>query len=134
MNKPQESMCNPEPKFDQYYSVEFQSINFNSLYQFKLWNLGQESMCVLVKENSGILERLRVGDILNMKYYTTDSNCPTTHQETEIKYIKKEDNGRFRGHFLIGLAILENGNEGEAVKSIDTPPEGPATFKLHHSR
>lgn len=125
-------MYKPESRFDQYYSVEFTAINFTSLYQFKIWNLGPESMCVLVKETSGILEALRVGDRLNMKYYTTDSHCPTTLQETEIKYIKKEDNGRFKGHFLIGLTILENGNEGEAVKSIDTPPEGPAPFKLHH--
>ncbi len=110
-NQAQKSMCNPASKFDQYYSVEFPAKNFHSLYQFKIWNLGPESMCVLVKENSGILELLNVGDRLNMKYYTTDSHCPTTHQETEIKYIKKEDNGRFRGHFLIGLTILENGNE-----------------------
>ncbi len=104
-------MYNPESRGAQYYSVEFPAKNFSSLYQFKIWNLGPESMCVLVKENSGILEQLSVGDRLNMKYYTTDSHCPTTQQETEIKSIKKEDDGRFRGHFLIGLLILENGHE-----------------------
>ena len=94
--------------FDEYYSVEFSIHGHHLPYQFKIWNMAPQSMYVLVNANSKILEVLKVGDVVKPKYYTTDSLCPTKHLETEIKYITKEDHGRFKGHFLIGLAIIEN--------------------------
>ncbi|MBL7175931.1 MAG: hypothetical protein ISS66_08925 [Desulfobacteraceae bacterium] len=76
-------------------------------YQFKIWYMGPESMCLLVKEHSKIIESIKVGDVLNMKYYSADAlNC-TKDIETEIRQIMKDDNGRFKGHFLIGLAASE---------------------------
>lgn len=106
-NKDYENLEKPKMLTDEYYSVEFSTRKSNSLYQFKIWNVLSEIPCVLVKENSEILGCLKVGDIFKMRYYTTDSLCPTTQLDTEIKYIKKEDYGRFKGHFLIGLNLLE---------------------------
>ena len=107
-NKSQESWLSPGIPIDQYYSVEFSSTRDAFLYQFKIWNIMPESMCVLVKENSKILELLKVGDILNMKYYSADPLYPPAYLDTKIRYIKKEDHGRFKGHFLIGIAILDS--------------------------
>jgi len=63
---------------------------------------------VLVKEDSDLLKHLRVGDILDLKYYTTDSSKPIEYLKTEIKHITKDDTGRFKELYLVGLSILKN--------------------------
>jgi hypothetical protein len=47
-----------------------------------------------------------VGNILKMKYYRTGSVNPPESFDTEIKYITKNDSGKFKGHYLMGLDIL----------------------------
>lgn len=102
----------PKGKYDpgiskeQCESVEFSIHGIECLHQFRIWNILPESMCVLVKEDSEILRALKVGDILPLKYYTSDSFRPTVYLDTEIKHIQKEEKGRFKGHYLIGLDIL----------------------------
>ena len=61
----------------------------------------------MVKKDSDLLEHLKVGNILNIKYYPTDSSCPTEYLKTQIKHITKDKQGRFRNHVLVGLFILE---------------------------
>ena len=93
---------------DRYYSVEFSIRDAAYVYQFKIWDISPKGMCVLVKEDSDLLNHLRVGDILDLKYYTTDSSKPTEYLKTEIKHITKDDTGRFKELYLVGLSILEN--------------------------
>ena len=45
-----------------YYSVELSINELEIAYQFKIWNTESTPMCVLVKEDSNILPRLKVGD------------------------------------------------------------------------
>ncbi|MBW1721152.1 MAG: hypothetical protein JRH13_08430 [Deltaproteobacteria bacterium] len=97
-----------EEKFE---SVEFSIQGLQCLHQFRIWNTVPGSMCVLVKENSEILGALKVGDVLPLKYYTGNSGRPTLYLDTEIRHITKEEEGRFKGHYLIGLSILEGGGE-----------------------
>ena len=98
---------------DHFHSVEFSTTGH--IYQFKIWNMAPpESMCVLVREDSEILDSLRVGETLTMKYYTADSLYPIKDLETEIRDIKKKDQGRFKGHFVVGLEIVENGDQKKA--------------------
>jgi hypothetical protein len=96
-----------EPRFpaSQYYSVEFSINGLNMSYQFKIWNMASQSMCVLVREDSEILPRIKVGDILDMRYYTGSSSSPSEDLKTEIRHITKDD-GRFKGHYLVGLSIV----------------------------
>ena len=99
----------PRTIMDQYYSVEFAiGDETPSLYQFKIWNMSPIGMCLLVKEGSDILKSLKVGDIVDMKYYTVEVSKPTNYMKTEIKHITKDDKGRFKGHYLIGISILED--------------------------
>jgi tetratricopeptide (TPR) repeat protein len=64
-------------------------------------------MCFLIKENSDILPRLRVGDILEMKYYSASSAYESEPRKTVIREITRDDQGPFKGHYLVGLEILE---------------------------
>jgi hypothetical protein len=68
---------------------------------------------VLVKEDSNLLNYLKVGDILNLKYYTTDLSSPIEYLKTQIRNIRKGDKGRFKGLYLVGLSIVENQNPNQ---------------------
>jgi hypothetical protein len=90
-----------------FYSVEFAVRDPNLLYQFKIWNNDSENMFVLVKEDSDIVQLLNVGDIFSMKYYSNDQSCPTANIKTVIRNIAKQPCGRFKGHYQVNLALLE---------------------------
>ena len=103
-----ERRSEPRSTIDRYYSVEFSLSGCSFVYQFRIWNISTKGMCVLVKEDSDLLNHVKVGDILNLKYYTTDSSKPIEFLKTEIKHITKDEQGRFKGVYLVGLAILGN--------------------------
>ena len=92
---------------DKYYSVEFAIKNLSYVYQLKLWNISSKGICSLIKENSDILNYLHMGDVLNMKYYPMKSSESAQNKKTEIKHITKYDQGRYKGHCLVGILILE---------------------------
>ncbi len=97
----------PRKIIDEYYSVEFSTTEIDVTHQFKLWNLSPRGICIMAREESSILKHLKVGDILNMRYYKTDLPEPSDYTKTEIRHITREEEGRFKGHYLIGLAIHE---------------------------
>ena len=103
-----ERRSEPRTRIDQYHSVEFSVDGLDIAYQFKIWNIASSSMCLLIKENSDILTRLNVGDTLNMRYYSDDSSLPHGDLATKIRHITKNDEGRLKGHCLVGLEILED--------------------------
>ena len=91
----------------QFYSVEFSVRGIDVPYQFRIWDMSSACMNVLVNEFSDILPRLKVGDSMEMKYYSTDSVYHSEYLKTAIRHITKSDQGRFKGHYLVGLEILE---------------------------
>jgi hypothetical protein len=107
-----ERRSEPRDYVDAYYSVEF-SIHANPFtFQFKIWNLSSKGMCILVRNDSGLLEHLKVGDVVKMKYYKTGaspagkayrSRQTTEHLKTEIRHISAHD----EKHCFVGLQILE---------------------------
>ncbi len=97
----------PRTEVDKYYSVELSIPDASLRYQFKIWNLSSRGVCIAVKEDSDLLKHLKVDNILNMKYYPTDSSSPKEYLKTQIKHITKDQQGRFRNHALVGLFILE---------------------------
>jgi hypothetical protein len=63
-------------------------------------------MCLLVKTDSDILSNLEIGKVLDMKYYPDDLSQKPVVLKTKIVHITLEGQGRFKDHYLIGLAIL----------------------------
>jgi len=92
---------------DQFYSVEVSIDEIASVYRFKIWDMSSKGICVVVKKDSALIEHLKVGDILDMKYYTTDSARPGKFLRTKVIHIKK-DEPRFAGHYLVGISVLED--------------------------
>lgn len=97
-----------EIDYNQFYSVEFAVDNIKFLYQFKLWNLPASPMFVLIKNDSDMLNKIKSGDILKMKYYSTDTARPTCQLDTQILNIDWNDHGRFKGHYAVALGVLDN--------------------------
>jgi hypothetical protein len=93
-------------RVDQYSIVEFSVEGVAHLYQFKIWNISPLGVGVLVTHDSEVLKRIKVGDILDMKYYRQQPSEQPDRLKTEIKHITKDDQGRFRGNYLVGLSIL----------------------------
>ncbi len=91
-------------------SVEVSFDGIECSHQFRIWNGEPCSMFVLVKHSSEIMNRFKVGEVVKMKYYTNDSGCPTKLMDTKIQQITKEEQGRFRGHYVVGLALAEAAN------------------------
>ncbi|MBW2176394.1 MAG: PilZ domain-containing protein [Deltaproteobacteria bacterium] len=98
---------------EKYYSVQFSIKDIGYFYQFKIWDISSQGMCILVGEDSSVVGHLNVGDVIKMQYYLSDSIGSTEDFETEISHITKKNQGRFKGHYLVGLAILDPETESQ---------------------
>ncbi|MBN1627001.1 MAG: hypothetical protein JW944_10800, partial [Deltaproteobacteria bacterium] len=70
-------------------------------------NLSPKGLCLLVKEDSAVLAHLKVGDIVDMKYYKADYSRSGKYMRTQIRYITKDEEGRFKGHYKVGISVPE---------------------------
>ena len=102
-----ERRSEPRKMMDKYFRVEFSKSGLTHFYNFKLRDISSKGMCILVKEGSDVLKSLKVGDILDMKYYTEEHSSQPQQFKTQIKYITKDYQERFKGHCLVGLSIIE---------------------------
>jgi len=91
---------------NKYYTVEFLINDLKLVCQFKIWDISSKGISLLVREDSDILNYLKVGDRLNLKYHTTDSSRPIEYLNTAIKHISRHVKGRFRGYYVVGVSIL----------------------------
>jgi len=91
---------------DQYYSVQFTKGELGVLYHYKIWTIPSKGMFILVRPDSTIINHLKVQDILDMEYYSEKGERPIDQTKTQIKYIIKNKQGRFKGHYLVGLSRL----------------------------
>lgn len=97
----------PRMIINEYYSVQFAIEPIKSVYQFTLWDISANGMCILIEEDSDVLNYLKVGDVFRMKYYPVELMGQTKLIKTEIRHITKDGQGRFKKCFKVGLSILE---------------------------
>ena len=95
---------------EHFHSVEFVLQSPHPIYQFKLWRSDPDHVFLLVKDNSNLLRHLKVGNILPMKYHRGGSAFETEVCDTQIESIVNEQDGRFRGHHRVELAIIPEEN------------------------
>jgi len=80
------------------------------LYQFKLKDTSENGASILVKEDSFMLNYLEVGQILNISFSSELESDHNGDFETEIVHITKMEEGRYNGHYLVGVRILNKKN------------------------
>jgi hypothetical protein len=91
---------------DKYYSVQFSLSRMDPAYLFKLRDISNNGLCILVKQDSTVFRQLNEGDILDMEYNPTESSAPTKLLKTQIT--SKNYYDRFKGHSLVELKIIDN--------------------------
>lgn len=111
MNVPVDRRSENRTVIDRYYSVEFQKKGVDGIYLFKIWNLSPSGICIIVKEDSALMAHLKVGDILDMKYHPAGDVGPIERVKTEITHITTDAQGRFKGHYLVGLSMIPASND-----------------------
>ena len=107
--KGSEKRSEPRKILDQYYSVEFSISKMLPVYQFKVRDVSPSGIGILLNEGSAVLDHLEVGNVLEMKYNPSNSSDLPEYLKTEIRHITKIDEGKYRGHYLVGMLILEKG-------------------------
>lgn len=90
-----------------FYSVEFALEQPNMLYQFKIWNSETDSMFMVVREDSAIINSLHTGHVCDMKFYSDDKDRPTARYRARIDRMTMDREGRFRDHWRVALEIVD---------------------------
>lgn len=106
-----ERRSEPRELLNLYHSVEFCFRSPGPIYQFKLRNVSSRGLCILVKENSAVMQQLQVGDIIDMQYRTPETPTLANALKTRIRHISREGSGRYKHHFLVGLSVVEEGEQ-----------------------
>ena len=106
-NNIEEKRSEPRVIPDQYYSVEFVLHETGNIYKFKLRDISSTGLCILVNETSAVSKHLKVGEVLDMTYHPPEPSTPAESLKTKIRHITKNEQAPFKGHYLVGLSIIE---------------------------
>ena len=91
---------------DNYYSVQFTLSRMDPAYLFKLRDISNNGLCILVKQDSTVFKQLKVGDVVDMEYNPKEFSGSTKLLKTQIT--SKNCYDRFKGHSLVELSIIDN--------------------------
>jgi len=110
---PSEKRAEPRIEAGQFHSVEINPGIPLPIYQFNLRDVSDNGVCILVKADSPILEHLKVGQVMDLKYYAMDGSKANIVRQlkTKIRHITKGTPGHYNGHCLVGVAILNDSDE-----------------------
>ena len=97
----------PRSIADRYYSVELSPPGLGMSYQFKIWNISEKGICIIVGKDSEILNSLKVGETYSMKYHPNNLEKSVNEFDTQLVHITKAPEERFKNHFMVGLRIIE---------------------------
>ena len=108
--KGEEERSEPRLEADQYCNVEFSISKEKPDYLFEIRDVSSFGLCIIVKDGSTILNHIKVDDIMDMKYYHPKKAKRPELIKTEIKHITKDNLGRYKGNYLVGLSVLKKGS------------------------
>jgi len=91
---------------DRFYSVEFLLKATGNVYQFKLRDMSSQGLGILVREDSEVLQYLKMGQELDMQYNPPRGTEPPEIFKTLIRHITSKARGAPDGHVVIGLEII----------------------------
>ena len=92
---------------ERFYSVDFLLKATGNVHQFKLRDLSSQGLGILVKEDSEVLQYLKVDQELDMQYNPPRGAGPAEIFKTKIRHITPEAQGLPDGHCVIGLEIID---------------------------
>ena len=106
-NNPFEKKYQHLRKADDYFRAEIKISSNDLAYQFKLREIDEDHGCFFIRENSAVFKMLNVGTVLDMKYWTAEKTRRVKYVSAQIKDITRQNQNPFKGHFKVGLSILQ---------------------------
>ena len=94
------------------YRVEIRLIGA-PIYQFRVRDVSPDGAGILIKEDSKFLSMIEVGQIMDADFISPKGTDPAGNYRAEIRHITKPNEGKHKGHFLVGLKILEKIDHSE---------------------
>ena len=94
-------------KAEKYSSVEFITNDFIPPHVFPVYDEALTGIGILAREGSAALDHLEVGKIMDAKFTLSQVGGGFEICKVEIRHITKDGKKRYKGHYLIGLSILE---------------------------
>ncbi len=93
-------------KSSEHSSVEFLPGENQIPYHFKLKDFSSKGFGILVRKDSKLLQFIKIGDILNMKYHPEMVTVTPKTYQTQIKHISEPEPGKHKDHIVVGLMIV----------------------------
>ena len=103
--KPRETSSQTQTLKNRFYNAEMKLDGFYLVYISKLRDINGSGPCFIVKEDSVIMNRLKVGLGLELKCWSNEYSSIKAYYRAKIKHITKQDRGPFKKHSLVGLSI-----------------------------
>jgi hypothetical protein len=88
------------------YRVEIKLIGA-PIYQFRVRDVSSDGAGILIKEDSKFLSMIEVGQIVDTEFISPEGTEPIGDHRAEIRHITKPSERKLKGHYLVGLSILE---------------------------
>ena len=88
------------------YRVEIK-LTHAPIYQFRVQDVSTDGAGILIKEDSKFLNMIEVGQIVDAEFISPSGTDPSGSYRAEIRHITKPNKEKHKGHYLVGLSILE---------------------------
>jgi len=107
-NKLKTNRPNDQIILHKYNYIEMRPVKALPIYQFKLYpHSNLNGAYVLIKDNSEILKHLNLGQKVDILYFPKETDVPAENFSTQILDITKKEQGPFKGHYKVALAIAD---------------------------
>jgi hypothetical protein len=103
----EEKRAKPRFPADQFYSVEIAIPDLIGRYKFKLRDISTSGIGIIVKDDSLLLNHLKIGNILNLLFSPPSRTAVPEMLKTRIAHITKCETGRYKGHHIVGFSLIE---------------------------
>ena len=88
------------------YRIEIKFVG-EPIYQFRLINFTNDGASILIKDDSAFLDLIEVDQIAEVNFISPNSANPSGKHQIQVKHISELNNKMYKGHRLVGIAILE---------------------------
>ena len=89
--------------------IKFPSV---PVYQLKVRDVSSSGAGIIVRADSKFLTMVRIGQELNVNFLApADHATLSGHHRLRIAHISELESGRFKGHHVVGISILEQLSE-----------------------
>ncbi len=103
-------IINPQEIIGRFYSLEFSLKDLLYSYRFKIQAISNDCIEVIIKEDSEIINYIKEGDIVDIRFYSQRLSYDPKVIKCEIKKVLKENSGRFKGHYRVQICTLDFSN------------------------